>query len=185
MQVNFLGAGYNHPAVGNTGSGIYGATRGAINALMAQEKGTTLLVASVPLNNRRDASAHAYGNFNFIFRNKLYILTILLPEQRRRTQNARSLKELNLKNDNLRDYTSAPLSPVIGSAQRVVHCQANLCCVADYELEAVSENSEFNYRLVVIDGIVTHDGGNYVNREQVFTKFLIKKKNDFFYNMMF
>jgi hypothetical protein len=84
-----------------------------------------------------------------------------------KSQNAAALKDLDLKNDNLRDYTSAPLSPVIGSAQRVVHCQADLCCVAEYELEAVAENSGFNYRLVVIDGIVTHDGGNYINREQV------------------
>jgi hypothetical protein len=66
MQVNFLGAGYNHPVVGNSGSGIYGATDGAIKSLMAQEAGTTLLVASVPLNNKRGgAPPHAYGNLNF------------------------------------------------------------------------------------------------------------------------
>jgi hypothetical protein len=65
MQVNFLGAGYNHPAVGNTGSGIYSATDGTIKALMAQEIGTTLLVASVPLNNKRGGAAHAYGNLKF------------------------------------------------------------------------------------------------------------------------
>jgi hypothetical protein len=100
-----------------------------------------------------------------------------LPE----SQNTPALKDLNLKNDNLRDYTSAPLSPIIGSAQRVVHCQANLCCTAEYELEAVADNSGFNYRLIVIDGVVTHDGGNYINREQVlislllFTKFTSKK----------
>jgi hypothetical protein len=48
-----------------------------------------------------------------------------------------------------------------------------LCCAADYELEAVAEFSAFNYRLVVIDGIVTHDGGNYVNREQVYNLIIL------------
>jgi hypothetical protein len=62
MQVNFLAAGYNNPAVGNTGSGIYGAADGVITALMAQEKGTTLLLATVPLNNK--GAAHVRGVYN-------------------------------------------------------------------------------------------------------------------------
>jgi len=53
MGVNFLGAGYNNPTVGNSGSGIYSATNGAIKSLMAQEIGTTLLVDTVPINVRR------------------------------------------------------------------------------------------------------------------------------------
>ncbi|XP_059478887.1 vanin-like protein 1 [Neocloeon triangulifer] len=146
LGVNFLGSGYNHPAVGNSGSGIYSGEKGEIVSLMAQQSGTTLLVATVPLNTRRQSR-----------------------QSRRAKRGAAppAAFDLLLKNDNLRDYTSAALSAEIGANLTLTHCQADLCCTVDYELESVDAAGEFNYRLVVIDGIVTHDGGHYVNREQV------------------
>jgi pantetheine hydrolase len=56
LGVNFLGSGYNHPAVGNSGSGIYSAETGPVEALMAQEAGTTLLIATVPLNPKKSGN---------------------------------------------------------------------------------------------------------------------------------
>ncbi|XP_065341335.1 vanin-like protein 1 [Cloeon dipterum] len=147
LGVNFLGSGYNLPSVGNSGSGVYSAEQGVLASVMAQENGTRLLVARVPISPARKYSANRESG------------------QIRRGSPATF--DLLLKNDNLRNYTSAPLTPEIGSNLTLTHCQADLCCTVDYQLELVDASGAFNYRLVVIDGIVTHDGGKYVNREQV------------------
>lgn len=62
------------------------------------------------------------------------------------------------------NFTSIALPSDLGP-HNVSVCQANLCCHLEFELSSLPEI--FNYRLLVLDGIMSHDGGFYQSRTQV------------------
>lgn len=64
------------------------------------------------------------------------------------------------------NFTSVAIPGNLEGMHNVSVCQANLCCHLEFELAELLTDT-FNYRLLVLDGIMSHDGGFYQSRTQV------------------
>jgi hypothetical protein len=150
MDVNFLAAGYNHPAVGSAGSGIYAGKEGPLVTTMPSVPTTKLLVANV-LKKTSPKIKPVLEN---------------VPNIRgpiKATPYPNTFSNAHADNNSgilmLRDYLE-PYETVLLTEREIFSahtlCHNELCC--DFEVAMHASNQDpsdkgYVYRLAVFDGI--------------------------------
>lgn len=137
-DVNFLGAGYNDPAVGSAGSGIFRGRDGAITMTFPDEPTSLLLVADLPkLQHTRSA--------NYVQQSAYQPHQTKIPPE----------PSVYLKRENLTAYVSKSLDELEKDS---LLCHNRLCCDFSFRYTNLTEWQNYRYRGLVFDGVRTFDG---------------------------
>ncbi|KAK2583898.1 hypothetical protein KPH14_001169 [Odynerus spinipes] len=148
-DVNFLASGYNNPARGSAGSGIYLGRAGIKKAIMPLRETTALLVEEVPKKVKRTVSSTMQTHE---MKHTEHSHEHVHDEFRRKRENFQ-LSDLKLLRDNLEVFNTEPLKGNVSTKQL---CHNNFCC--DFTIRVSKIDPKVHYRIVVFNGI-----RNYAN----------------------
>jgi hypothetical protein len=152
MDVNFLAAGYSHPAVGSAGSGIYAGKDGPLVTIMPMVPTTEMLVAEVAKKSAkrpRPAVEHVWEGRGPITAtrgaNALYSV------------HDDSSSGMFLKRDYLEAYETVPLTEAEYFSEHKI-CHNEFCCEFQVAMHANNQGQNssgegYVYRLAVFDGV--------------------------------
>ncbi|XP_029667481.1 vanin-like protein 2 isoform X1 [Formica exsecta] len=148
-DVNFLVSGYNEPASGNTGSGIYLGREGIGKAIMSKTTRDEILVFEVPKKKKvfnKDHHDHSNDYDHKVYNHKKENI----HEELWRKQFSNTMADndtIFLIHDNINVFETFSLE---GNVTRNV-CKNNFCC--DFKVEVVTIDPSKKYRLIAFSGI--------------------------------
>lgn len=150
-DVNLLAAGYNRPASGNTGSGIYLGRKGIGKAVMSRTRHGDMLIYEVPkIEERDDSYRNRLMNYNHTtwryYHGKEHVHDELRKKREANTLADNTNDTIFLLHDNIQAFETAL---VIGNGTKTL-CQNNFCC--EFKIDIVKADSNMKYRLVVFNG---------------------------------
>ncbi|XP_072752452.1 vanin-like protein 1 [Anoplolepis gracilipes] len=142
-DVNFLASGYNRPAVGSSGSGIYLGRKGIGKAIITNTEHEEILVFEVPKKkskfNKNDYHDQKdYGYKKESIREELW---------EKKYDNTLADETLFLLHDNINAFETLLLE---GNITRTL-CKNAFCC--DFKIEVATIDPSTKYRLVAFSGI--------------------------------
>ncbi|KAL6443277.1 hypothetical protein ACFW04_002879 [Cataglyphis niger] len=148
-DVNLLVSGYNEPASGNTGSGIYLGRKGIGEAIMSETTGDKILVFEVPKKNRifnKDHYDHSKDYDHNVYNHEKENI----PEELWKEQFASTIANndtIFLIHDNINAFETFSLE---GNVTKNM-CKNGFCC--DFKIEVETIDPSKKYRLVAFSGI--------------------------------
>lgn len=117
-NVTLLASGRNAPPIGNTGSGIYSGTAGALASVMSESSFLVqILTANVSVNPGIPREVEIQTNES--------------NESNKGTNGVAKNMQLSLLRENLNDYGVAILDFGKNTTQSGRHCSGSLCCMFD------------------------------------------------------
>ncbi|KAL6266517.1 hypothetical protein P5V15_003365 [Pogonomyrmex californicus] len=151
-DVNLLASGYNRPAGGNTGSGIYLGREGIAKAVFSKITHNEVLISEVPKikgETKHHKNHHHHSNDQnqkdwLYFLGKEHMHDELLEKRQDNIIVANS--EIVFLYDNIQVFQTFPLEK---NAKETV-CQNDFCCEFKVEIAEIDPNTK--YRLAVFSG---------------------------------
>ncbi|XP_046739491.1 vanin-like protein 1 [Diprion similis] len=155
-DVNLLASGFNMPATGSGGSGIYAGTNGRLVSLFSESAKNALLVARVPkvIDGVRSNVTSTTNPLSYEFSNTEITTLVGIT----------TVAQQALMQDILTPYTTSVLSLTNGTTVSWIElCDRQLCCsfYVNMTFDAGSVDSSANYyryRIAVFNGVRTHSG---------------------------
>lgn len=155
-NVNLLASGYNNPATGNGGSGIYIGSSGSLVTLWSEKPKNALLVAKVPkvIDGKRSHVASS-----------TYPLTYEFSDAEITTLNGTIDGERHIFQDYLKPYTTQILPLTNGTKTTSLElCDRQFCCsfyiVSTFNDGILNSNDNYyRYRIAVFNGVRPFYGG--------------------------
>ncbi|XP_012234830.1 vanin-like protein 1 isoform X2 [Linepithema humile] len=154
-NVNLLASGYNRPAFGNTGSGIYLGRKGVGKAILPFTKHEEMLIYEVPKIRKRSKSNHIDHHHDHskdhdeetMFHSEKHVHDELRKRRESNTRANNDNDKLYLLYDKIKTFETFPLETNVTKTV----CQNNFCC--EFRIEIVAIDPSTKYRLVVFNGI--------------------------------
>ncbi|KAM0726634.1 Vanin-like protein 1 [Formica fusca] len=155
-DVNFLASGYNEPASGSTGSGIYLGREGIGKAIMSKTTRDEILVFEVPKKIfNKDYHDHSKDYDHKVYNHKKENVYEELWKKQF-TSTMADNDTIFLIHDNINAFKTCPLE---GNATKKV-CKNGFCC--DFKVEVVTIDPSKKYRLIASSGLYgTVEAGIY------------------------
>lgn len=142
-DVNLLAAGYDNPARGSAGSGIYLGRAGIKRAVMPLKTNTTLLVAEVPKKMKKFSSSMMENHET----KRAEPSHVHVHDELRKKREDTQKFDLKLLRDNLKIFETEPLK---GNVMKQL-CQNNFCC--NFTISVSNMDPKVHYKMVVFNGI--------------------------------
>uniref|UniRef100_A0A0C9RSY4 CG32750_0 protein n=1 Tax=Fopius arisanus TaxID=64838 RepID=A0A0C9RSY4_9HYME len=151
-DVNLLASGYDNPATGSGGSGIYAGKSGVLKRVWPEKRTNALIIAQVPKVIDGNRGSITPGSI------------VIPPNSAVPTINgSEPVPEMKLISDYLLPYTTKMFVPVNGTSN-VTLCDHGLCCqfIADtaHNVELIKEPNVryYRYRFAVFNGVRSFSG---------------------------
>ncbi|XP_008552126.1 vanin-like protein 2 [Microplitis demolitor] len=152
-DVNFLGSGYNAPATGNTGTGIYAGKYGHLARIWNEKAANALIVAKIPkvLNGQRMQPINQNDT------QIIYYSATEIPSVRRQIL----MSQQKLFSEDLSLFTSKLFRPINGALSSIV-CHHDFCCnfttdtLYHDDVNKGSNVKYYRYRYAVFNGTVSY-----------------------------
>lgn len=166
FDVNFLGAGYNWPETGSSGSGIYNGENGTLTAILPSVITSKMLIANVP-KKRGPVLTGGTGmetsrpvrpsSPNLGMDDSVPILA--RDSNWDKHHGGQMPTKLRLMRDNLDVYTTRALDfKAATQTSKTRLCSGNLCCNFNYSVVNDLREPRYRYRLAVFDGVRSFAG---------------------------
>ncbi|CAG5102078.1 Similar to vanin-like: Vanin-like protein 1 (Drosophila melanogaster) [Cotesia congregata] len=148
-NVNFLGSGYNNPATGSGGSGIYGGKDGHFARIWSEKSANALIVAKIPKIVNGQHSQPINPNDAMVF---FYSITEIPTINQQEP-----VPQQKIKMDDLSPYTTELFQPANGT-HNLTLCNNDLCC--NFTTNTVHRDDMvqgaakyYRYRFAVFNGV--------------------------------
>lgn len=121
-DVNLLASGYNRPASGSGGSGIFAGRRGTIVSDIPEQDSNLLLIGDVPIGQK--SVVDSKNQMNHTYLSLVYNMSEIISTV---SNDTAVVTQMTLRRDNLEPYTTIEIDTTTNDHD-IELCDRGLCC---------------------------------------------------------